>query len=97
MKRERITEQEREEIVQQFREGRPLNDIARDFDTYSGFVSALALKRGEKPRHRFGRVQRSVKLTVQLDEELQRTARRQRTTTTALINEAIAAYLGVER
>lgn len=93
----KLTEAQRAQMVEQFRAGRPLADIARDFDTYNGFVSALALKRGERPRHIYGRIQRSVKLRPQIDEELQRAARRQRTTTTALINEALAAYLGLEQ
>lgn len=93
----RLSEKQRVEIVKQFLAGRPLSAIARDFDTYNGFVSALALKRGAPPRHVHGRIQREVKLRPQLDEELQRAARRQRTTTTFIINEALAAYLGLDQ
>ncbi len=92
-----LTAEQRDQIVAQFTAGVPLNDIARAFGTYKGFVSALALKRGCPPRHVYRRTPRSIRLRPDVDAELQRTARRQRTTPNVLIGEAVAAYLGLDR
>lgn len=91
-----FTDEQRDEIVRQYKKRVPLKVIAADFGTYASFVSDLAISRGCQPRYRSrGRI--IVQLRPDQLTELNRVAREARVKPAVIAREAIAAYLGLIR
>lgn len=91
-----MTEENKQRIIRQFRDGIPVSVIADSFGVTEQFVSRLAHANGCPPRHIHGGFQLLVRLHGSVFDRLTATARRQRTSPEVLAREAIAAYLGAD-